>query len=112
VNDDDYAFFDALNESSAISPTAKIWNRIRAIEARIEADEELIGDIDRRSQMLIRAVVTVLSHSIRRQHLPPGLTFDSELWGLLRDLGGSGACERVTDEIERTRSMLREGCRK
>ena len=57
-----------------------------------------------------RAVVAVLSHAIRRQHLPPGLTFDSELWDRLRDLGGVEACAAVTDEIKRTESMLRRTC--
>lgn len=64
------------------------------------------GDVDD----LRRAVVTVLSHAIRRQHLPPGLTFDSELWDRLRDLGGPEACSAVTAEIEHVQSMLRQTC--
>jgi hypothetical protein len=57
-----------------------------------------------------RAVVAVLSHTIRRQHLPPGLTFDSELWDLLREVGGPEACAAVTAEIEHVQSMLRRTC--
>jgi len=64
------------------------------------------GDVDD----LRRAVVAVLSHAIRRQHLPPGLTFDSELWDRLRDLGGPKACSAVTAEIEQVQSMLRQTC--
>ena len=59
---------------------------------------------------LRRAVVTVLSHAIRRQHLPPGLTFDSELWERLREVGGPEACSAVTNEIEHVQTMLRRTC--
>jgi hypothetical protein len=57
-----------------------------------------------------RAVVAVLSHAIRRQHLPPGLTFDSELWDRLREVGGAEACAAVTAEIEQVHSLLRRTC--
>jgi hypothetical protein len=56
---------------------------------------------------LRQAVVAVLSHAIRRQHLPQTFTFDSELWDRLRDLGGSEACAAVTEEIERSQAVLR-----
>jgi len=58
---------------------------------------------------LRRALVAVLSHAIRRQHLPQGFTFDSELWDRLRDLGGAEACTAVTVEIERSQAVLRRG---
>lgn len=56
------------------------------------------------------AVVAVLSHAIRRQHLPPGLTFDSVLWDRLLEVGGPEACAAVTNEIEHVQSMLRQTC--
>jgi len=55
-----------------------------------------------------RAVVQILSHAIRRQHLPRGLTFDSELWALLRQLAGEDAVSAVSDEIDRTNKRLFE----
>ena len=59
------------------------------------------------AERLRRAIVAVLSHAIRRQHLPQTFTFDSELWDRLRDLGGSEACAAVTEEIQRSEAVLR-----
>ncbi len=75
--------------------------------------ETLGADADRSARHiedLRLAVVAVLSHAIRRQHLPQAFTFDSELWDRLREIGGSEACAEVTEEIERTQSMLRRTC--
>lgn len=65
-------------------------------------------DKDRKgTNELQSAVVTLLSHAIRRQHLPHGFTFDSELWDRLRDLGGVEAVSLVTAEIERSQAVLK-----
>lgn len=75
-------------------------------------DEELeilscrIESIATEFESLRRSVAAILSHSIRRQHLPPGLTFDSQLWALLRELAGEDAVSAVSDEIDRTNKML------
>jgi hypothetical protein len=108
-NKDDLDWFDAIN-APATESVGQLRERVLDLEARLQADEDLIGDLDRRSRKLARAVRAILSHAIRRQHLPPGLTFDSELWDRLRDVGGSGACAEVTEEIQRTQSMLRRTC--
>ncbi|GDX96175.1 hypothetical protein LBMAG47_18390 [Planctomycetia bacterium] len=65
-------------------------------------------DLEDLAGRLRLAVVAVLSHAIRRQHLPHGFTFDSELWDRLRDLGGDDACSAVTVEIERSQAALRK----
>ena len=78
-------------------------------ELRHDTDDRL-EDLELLAGNLRRAVAAILSHAIRRQHLPQGLTFDSELWDRLRDLGGSEACAQVTEEIQRTKSMLRRTC--
>lgn len=88
----------------------RLRSGLRDCEHRIEtlgADSDLSA---RELEDLRLAVVAILSHAIRRQHLPPGLTFDSELWGRLRDLGGVEACAAVTEEIQRTQSMLQRTC--
>lgn len=54
------------------------------------------------------AVVAILSHAIRRQHLPPGLTFDSELWNQLRIVAGEAAVAAVSSEINVTHKRLLE----
>lgn len=74
--------------------------------ARVEADVRQADDLDKRLRL---AMVAVLSHAIRRQHLPQGFTFDSELWNRLRDLGGEEACAAVTEEIQRSQAVLRRG---
>jgi hypothetical protein len=66
-----------------------------------------VANLEDLADRLRRTVGAILSHAIRRQHLPPGLTFDSELWDRLRDIGGAEACTQVTEEIQRTQSMLR-----
>lgn len=69
---------------------------------RFEALELLAGK-------LRRAIVAILSHSIRRQHLPGALTIDSALWDRLRDLDGDSACAAVSNEIQNVQSLLRRG---
>ncbi len=65
----------------------------------IEEPTESLGE------RLRLALVAVLSHAIRRQHLPQGFTFDSALWDRLRDLGGEEACAAVTVELERSQAV-------
>lgn len=77
-----------------------LGERVAAAERRAEDLEDLAG-------RLRLALVAVLSHAIRRQHLPQGFTFDSELWNRLRDLGGEEACMAVSVELERLRTLLR-----
>ena len=77
-------------------------------ELRNDTDDRL-EDLERLAGNLRRSVVAILSNAIRRQHLPPGLTFDSELWDRLRDLDGDGACSAVSNEIEQVQSLLRRG---
>lgn len=89
---------------------ARLRSGLRECESGIET---LGADADRSARDLedLRlAVVAILSHAIRRQHLPPGLTFDSELWDRLRDIGGAEACAAVNEDIERTQSLLRRTC--
>lgn len=69
-----------------------------------------VANLEDLADRLRGAVVAILSHAIRRQHLPPGLTFDSELWDRLRDIGGAEACAAVNEDIERTQSLLRRTC--
>jgi hypothetical protein len=69
-----------------------------------------VANLEDLGDRLRLGVVAILSHAIRRQHLQPGLTFDSELWDVLRNLGGEEACAAVADEIQRTQSMLRRTC--
>jgi hypothetical protein len=69
-----------------------------------------VANLEDLADQLRGAVVAILSHAIRRQHLPQGMTFDSELWVRLRDIGGAEACAAVTEEIDRTQSMLRRTC--
>ena len=84
--------------------------RAKDIGLRVDRLNEEADEIISVLHDLRKAVVAILSHAIRRRHLPQGLTFDSELWDRLRDIGGSEACAEVTEEIERTRSMLRRTC--
>ena len=91
---------NVTNDNSAHATAEDLNERLGIAVANLED----LGD------RLRLAVVAILSHAIRRQHLPPGLTFDSELWGRLRDLGGVEACTAVTEEIQRTQSMLRRTC--
>ncbi|MGB8852867.1 MAG: hypothetical protein WCC69_04810 [Pirellulales bacterium] len=91
---------NTTNDNSAHATAEDLDERLGIAVANLED----LGD------RLRLAVVAILSHTIRRQHLPPGLTFDSELWDRLRDLGGVEACAAVTDEIKRTESMLRRTC--
>jgi hypothetical protein len=79
------------------------------LEARVAATERTTADLEDLAERLRPAVVAVLSHAIRRQHLPQGFTFDSELWDRLRDLGGEEACSAVEVEIERSQAVLRCG---
>ncbi len=68
-----------------------------------------LEDLEVLASNLRRAVVAILSHAIRRQHLPKVFTFDSELWDRLRDLDGNGGCSAVTNEIERLQTLLNRG---
>lgn len=77
------------------------------LEERVAAGERRGGDLEDLAGRLRLALVAVLSHAIRRQHLPQGFTFDSELWNRLRDLGGEEACMAVSVELERLRTLLR-----
>ena len=104
-NKDDLDWFDAIN-APATESVGQLRERVLDLEARLQADEDLIGDLDRRSRKLAQAVRAILSHAIRRQHLPPGLTFDSELWDRLRDLAGEDGVSAVTYEINRTHELL------
>lgn len=79
------------------------------LEERLAAAERQVEDLEDLADRLRPALVAVLSHAIRRQHLPQGFTFDSELWGRLRDLGGDEACAVVTAEIERSQAVRRRG---
>jgi hypothetical protein len=79
------------------------------LEERVAVGERRDVDLEDLAGRLRLAIVAVLSHSIRRQHLPHGFTFDSELWDRLRDLGGEEACSAVTLEIERGQAALRRG---
>lgn len=64
-------------------------------------------DQDRNENYELRAaVVALLSHAIRRQHLPPGLTFDSELWDHLRTVAGESSVAAVTEQINVTHKRL------
>ena len=74
---------------------------------RVAAAEREAVDLEDFGERLRLALVAALSHAIRRQHLPQGFTFDSELWDRLRDLGGEEACAAVTVEIERSQAVLR-----
>ena len=69
MSDDDEVFFEAINESASVQPTAKVWNRVLGVEGRLELDEQLIAAVENDSRKLLRAVVAILSHAIRRQHL-------------------------------------------
>ena len=71
-------------------------------DARLDHLEELTWN-------LRRAVVAILSHTIRRHHLPSFFTPESELWDRLRDLDGNCACSAVSHEIEKVRAILRRG---
>ena len=62
---------------------------------QVAAGERQAEDLEDLGERLRLALVAVLSHAIRRQHLPQGFTFDSELWVRLRDLGGDEACAAV-----------------
>jgi hypothetical protein len=74
---------------------------------RVAAGERQAVDLEDLGERLRLGLIAVLSHAIRRQHLPQGFTFDSELWNRLRDLGGEEACAAVTVEIERSQAVLR-----
>ena len=74
---------------------------------QVAAGERQAEDLEDLGERLRLALVAVLSHAIRRQHLPQGFTFDSELWVRLRDLGGDEACAAVAVEIERSQAALR-----
>jgi hypothetical protein len=84
---------------------------LRSVDSTEDAAEQVrcrVADLEDLAGRLRLAVVAVLSHAIRRQHLPQGFTFDSELWNRLRDLGGDEACSAVTVEIERSQAALRK----
>ena len=74
-----------------------------------EVGRRAVEDLEDLAVRLRLAVVAILSHAIRRQHLPQGWTFDSGLWDRLRDLGGDEACSAVAFEIERSQAVLRCG---
>jgi hypothetical protein len=75
-------------------------------ELQHDADDRL-EDLELLAGNLRRAVVAILSHAIRRQHLPGAFTFDSELWDRLRDLDGNRGCSAVSNEIEQVQELLR-----
>jgi hypothetical protein len=77
------------------------------LEERLAAAERKAADLEDLAGRLRLAIVAVLSHAIRRQHLPQSFTFDSALWDRLHDLGGREACSAVTVEIEQSQAALR-----
>lgn len=76
------------------------------MEERVAAAERTAVELEDLGDRLRLAVVAILSHAIRRQHLPQVFTFDSELWDRLRDLGGEEACSALNLEIDRSRALL------
>jgi hypothetical protein len=85
----------------------EVLRSVDATEDAAERGRRRVADLEDLAGRLRLAVVAVLSHAIRRQHLPQAWTFDSELWDRLRDLGGDEACSAVTVEIERSQAVLR-----
>ena len=81
----------------------------REVDEVANDTDDRLGDLELLAGNLRRAIVAVLSHAIRRQHLPGAFTFDSALWDRLRDLDGDGACSAVSNEIEQVQAMLRRG---
>jgi hypothetical protein len=82
---------------------------LRSVDSTEDAAEQLrrrVADLEDLGGRLRLAVVAILSHAIRRQHLPQVFTFDSELWTRLRDLGGEEACSALNLEIDRSRALL------
>lgn len=86
---------------------ADLRSDVDDLEDRLAAAERQAADLEELADGLRRAIVAVLSHAIRRQHLPGSFTFDSALWDRLRDLGGAEACSGVTAEIEESQAALR-----
>jgi chromosome segregation ATPase len=88
---------------------ADLRSSVDDLEERLAAAERKAADLEEVADTLRRANVAILSHAIRRQHLPVSFTFDSALWDRLLDLGGAEACSAVNAEIEQSQAALRRG---